>query len=320
LTSAVNLSIELPGPTQTPRVSPDALQSDGLENQPIGLLKLALTPRDTRVFLDGGLIGTGGQTFKITAGGHRLVLKANGHNDISQEIEIGENATKNYSFILEKKPSATAVQIRSPLDIATDLESAGKFNEALVKYQDICRKEPTNVEAFFGQARCYRAKGDSENALGSYLKAARIAGDKGDTQNQLQALSGVLEINPNYLTALYNRGSIYYNMGNYAQATQDFSKVIEIDSRHLNAHYKLAESYFKSQDFASALQTYEQTYNLNFTDPKPLAYMAETYLAMGDIKNTKKYHDKFEKAADAPTRSRFNSDPEWQRVKSAIGK
>jgi tetratricopeptide (TPR) repeat protein len=190
----------------------------------------------------------------------------------------------------------------------------------LAKYAEIARSEPNNVECLFGQARCYRAKANTGEALSCYLKAARIAGDKNDSQIQLQALSGVLEINPNYLTALYGRGLIYMDQGNYTQAAQDFSKVIEIDSRHLNAHYKLAEAFFKSQDYAAALQTYEKTSNLNFTDPKPIAYMAETYLAMGDLKNVKKYYEKFDKSADAPTRNRFNSDPEWQRVKTAIGK
>jgi tetratricopeptide (TPR) repeat protein len=247
-------------------------------------------------------------------------LRANGYDDQIQDIEIAENSTKNLSLALEKKAAAVAPETKTPYQFAQDLEGSGKFAEALLKYNAIVQLDPNNVDATLGQARCNRAKGDNSAALSSYLKAARTAADKGDAQTQLQALSGVLEINPNYLTALYGRGLIYLNQANYTQAAQDFAKVIEIDSRHLNAHYRLAEAYYKSKDYGAALQTYEQTLNLNFTDPKPLAFMAETYMAMGDLKNTKKYYEKFEKAADAPTRNKFNSDADWQNVKTAIGK
>jgi Tfp pilus assembly protein PilF len=321
LTSAASFSLGLPditpptSATSTPAAAPD--NSPAEKNSSV---KISLSPRDARIFMDGKYIGQGSQSFKAVPGSHRLVIKANGYEDQIQDIELGENSNKNLNFNLDKKLLTAIPQQKTSLQAAQEMEGAGQFNEALAKYKDIARSEPNNLECLFGQARCYRAKANSGEALSCYLKAARIAGDKGDTPTQLQALSGVLEINPNYLTALYSRGSIYLNQGNYPQAAQDFSKVIEIDSRHLNAHYKLAEAFFKSQDYAAALQTYEKTSNLNFTDPKPIAYMAETYLAMGDLKNVKKYYEKFEKNADAPTRNRFNNDPEWQRVKAALGK
>jgi len=321
LTSTASFSIEQPNlpPPATQNQAPIVRQSES-SSEKTGTLKLSLTPRDTKVYIDGRYIGQGNRTLKIALGEHRLSFGANGYEDQNRDVEISENTTKNYNISLDKKTTVAIPAQKSPLQIASELEGAGNFDNALAKYIDIVRTEPANIQAIFGQARCYRARGDNSNALSNYLKAARMAGDKNDIQTQLQALSGVLEINPNYLTALYSRGLIYLNQGDFTAAAQDFSKVIEIDSRHLNAHYKLAEAYYKSKDYGAALQTYEQTMNLNFTDPKPLAYMAEIYLAMGDLKSTKKYYDRFEKGADAPTRARFNSDPEWQRVKAAIGK
>jgi tetratricopeptide (TPR) repeat protein len=322
LTSTANFSLGLPD-IHTPTAATPAPTETETENQSAektGLVKVAVSPRDARIFIDGKYVGQGNQNFKAASGSHRLVIKANGYQDRIEDIELSENASKNLSFTLSKKAIDPGQQQKTSLEVAQELEAAGKFNEALAKYSEIIKTEPNNIECLFGQARCFRAKADNGQALSNYLQAARIAGDKGDTKTQLDALSGVLEINPNYLTALYSRGTIYLNQGDYKAAAQDFSKVIEIDSRHLNAHYKLADAFFKSKDYAAALQTYEKTSNLNFTDPKPIAYMAETYLAMGDLKNVKKYYEKFEKSADAATRNRFNSDSEWQRVKAALGK
>ncbi len=322
LTSTASFSLDLPAiiPPKENVETQAIPESDNQIDTKTGVVKIAVSPRDARIFMDGKYIGQGNQNFKAPTGSHRLVIKANGYDDRIEDIELGENSTKNMNFTLNKKPIDPTQVKKTSLQLAQDLESSGKFNEALQKYNEVLKKEPNNVDCLFGQARCYQAKGDNGQALSSYLQAARAAGDKGDIPTQLEALSGVLEINPNYLTALYSRGSIFLNQGNYQQAAQDFSKVIEIDSRHLNAHYKLADAFFKSKDYDAALQTYEKTSKLNFTDPKPIAYMAQTYLAMGDLKNVKKYYEKFEKSADAATRSRFNSDPEWQRVKAAIGK
>jgi Tfp pilus assembly protein PilF len=322
LTSTASFSLDIPDiiPPKENIMTQDIPETNVQTETATGLIKVAVSPREARVFMDGKYIGQGNQNFKASPGSHRLVIKANGYDDRIEDIELGDNSTKTINFTLNKKPIDPSQIKKTSLQLAQDLESSGKFNEALQKYNEVLKKEPNNVDCLFGQARCYLAKGDNGQALSSYLQAARAAGDKGDVPTQLEALSGVLEINPNYLTALYSRGSIFLNQGNYQQAAQDFSKVIEIDSRHLNAHYKLADAFFKSQDYAAALQTYEKTSKLNFTDPKPIAYMAQTYLAMGDLKNVKKYYEKFEKSADAATRSRFNSDPEWQRVKAAIGK
>jgi Flp pilus assembly protein TadD len=322
LTSAASFSLDIPDiiPPKENIMTQDIPETNVQTETVTGLVRVAVSPRDARVFMDGKYIGQGNQNFRASPGSHRLVIKANGYEDKIEDIELGENSTKTISFTLNKKPIDPSQIKKTSLQLAQDLELSGKFSEALQKYSEILKNEPNNIDCLFGQARCFLAKGDNGQALTSYLQAARAAGDKGDIATQLEALSGVLEINPNYLTALYSRGSIFLSQGNYQQAAQDFSKVIEIDSRHLNAHYKLAEAFYKSKDYAAALQTYEKTAKLNFTDPKPIAYIAETYLAMGDLKNVKKYYEKFEKSADAATRNRFNSDPEWQRVKAAIGK
>lgn len=285
-----------------------------------GFLKLKLSPSKAQVYLDGEYIGKGSQTFKIPVGKHKVTVKHNGYKNLAKNVNIKDNQISSDSFKLAEEKVARKVLEKTDEELATELEEAGQYSQALTIYNKVLEKDDENIEALMGTARCYYAKGDKDNALSAYLKAAKIAGDRNDKPTQLGALSGVLEINPNYLTARYTRGSIYFNQGEYYRAAQDFSKVIEIDSRHLNAHYKLGEAYFKSQNYPAAIQTYQQTQNLNFADAKPFAYMAEAYLAMGDTKNAKKYYKEFEKNADLVTKNRFESDPEWQKVKQALEK
>lgn len=326
-TSAVSFSIPVYGIPVTDEFEsreysqPEMLQE--IQTPPkakYGFLKLKLSPSKAKAYLDGKYIGKGSQTFKVPAGKHKVTVKHNGYKNLTKKVNIKDDQMLSDSFKLTKERVARKAPEKTDEELATELEETGQYSQALTIYNKVLEKEDENIEALMGSARCYYAKGDKDNALSAYLKAARIAGDRKDKPTQLGALSGVLEINPNYLTARYTRGSIYLNQGEYYRAAKDFSKVIEIDPRHLNAHYKLGEAYFKSKNYPAAIQTYQQTQNLNFADTKPYAYMAEAYLAMGDTKNAKKYYKKFEKNADLATKNRFESDPEWQKVKQVLEK
>lgn len=317
-TSTINLVFRRPANDILPE-NPAAVQQPNSTAESKTLpFHLSATPSEAKIYVDGRLVGTGTADTRLSAGKHKISIRYAGYKEYSQTFEVAETGPKSLSITLEKLPAAGPP--KTDIEIAVELESESKFDKALEMYQTILRKNPNDVAALLGQARCYRAIGNAEYALSSYLKASKSASDKGDADRQLIALCGVIDINPNYLTALYNRGNIYFNRGDYAAAIADFSKVIEIDSRHLNAHYKLAESYHKSGNYASALEAYEQTLKINFADAKPYAYMAEIYLAMGDIKNTRKYFDKFEKSADISTKNKFSSDPEWLKVKQAVAR
>ncbi len=326
-TSTVSFSIPEYGTPSTKKlVSQDYSQpqtSKEIQTPPVkkyGFLKVSLSPSKSKVYLDGEYIGKGSQTFKVPVGKHNITVKYKGYKNLTKKVNIKYDQISSSSFKLKKQKTAQKTAEKSDEELATELEEAGQYSKALVKYNKILQKDENNVEALMGSARCYSAKGDKDKALSAYLKAARIAGDQNDKPTQLGALSGVLDINPNYLTARYTRGSIFLNQGEYYRAAQDFSKVIEIDPRNLNAHYKLGEAYFKGQNYPAAIQIYQQTQNLNFADAKPYAYIAKAYLAMDDTKNAKKYYKKFEKNADLATKNRFESDPEWQKVKQALEK
>ncbi|MCD6161816.1 MAG: carboxypeptidase regulatory-like domain-containing protein [candidate division Zixibacteria bacterium] len=284
-------------------------------------LKLKIVPpKNSKVYLDGKYIGKGSQTYKIPTGKHKVTVKNSKYKDYNYSINIPTNQIKSYTFKLKKAKSSKKQTKKSNEDIATELEEKGKYSEALTYYNKVISSDESNIEALMGQARCYKAKGDSKKSLSSYLKASKIAKAQNDDAAQLSALTGVLEINSNYLTARYNRGLIYLNQGENYRAAQDFSKVIEIDKRHLNAYYKLGEAYYKSKNYPAALEAYEDVQKLNFADAKPYAYIAQCYMRMDDKKNTKKNYKKFNKNANASTKSKFDSDSEWQKVKQMIGK
>jgi len=285
-----------------------------------GFLKLKISPSSASVYYDGEFIGKGSQTFKVPSGKHTVRVIQDGYAESTQKVDVPEDKVVSHSFTLKKSAGSSQPRKKTDEERAEELEDAGQYSEALNYYRKIFKQHQNNVEALLGIARCHKATGNTENALSAYRDAVKLASDQNDTPTQLGALGGILDINPNYLTARYSRGLIYLDQAEYYKAAQDFTKVIEIDRRHLNGCYKLAEAYYKLQNYPAALEAYERVQNLNFADVKPFAYMAIIYQKLDDKKNMKKCYEKFEKAADMVTKNQLQSDPDWQSVQTAVGK
>jgi len=286
-----------------------------------GFLKLKLLPsKNSKVYLDGKFIGSGSQTFKIPTGKHKVKVKNKGYKDYNYSVNIPLDKIKSYTFILKRPKTSDKKLKKSGLDLAEEHEKNGNYNEAITCYDDILTGDENNIEALIGRAQCYKAINKSEQAMSDYIQAVKSAGAQNDDILKLEALTGIIQLNSNHLTARYNRGLIYMDQEEYYRAAQDFSQVVRIDRRHLNAYYKLGEAYYKSQNYPAALEAYQEVQKLNFTDAKPYAYMSQIYYKMGDKKKMKKSYEKFEKNADIPTKNKFNSDPEMQKIKAALNK
>ncbi|RGN38192.1 tetratricopeptide repeat protein [Bacteroides oleiciplenus] len=64
-----------------------------------------------------------------------------------------------------------------------------------------------------------------------------VKDDAGDKQGAIEDYTKAIEINPNYVTAYYNRAIVKSSMGNKKGAIKDYTKVIELDSLKSGAYY-----------------------------------------------------------------------------------
>lgn len=316
--SAVKLTMPADEQSSNYRKKPSGAESENTSEKELkpGFMKLTLSPQNSQVYYDDKYIGKGTQTFKVAGGKHKVTVKADGYKSETFTVQISDDAVKSLNITLDKLSKSDKPTAKTENEIALGLERQGKFSEALKYYNKFLAKDKNDVEALLGQGRCLKAKGNSEEAMTSFLNAVKITSDRNDIEAQMEALDGILTINPNYLTARYKRGLILFDQGEYLRAAQDFNKVIEIDPRHLNAFYKLGESYYKAGNYPAAIEAYAKIQDINFADAKPYAYIAKSYMKLDDKKNTKKYYETFEKKADLSTKTQLSADPEWQKVKA----
>jgi tetratricopeptide (TPR) repeat protein len=288
-----------------------------------GFLKLTLSPNNSSIYLDGKPIGIGSNTYKVASGSHDLEIRKEGYQNYSSTIDIESDKTHPIKVTLKEsdtdKSRETSTPKKSALELAVDKERAGNYREALRLYDQALDRNPREVDAILGKARCYRADGLAEKAVSFYQHAAKIASGKNDMKSQIEALTGVIELRPNTFTAYSARGDIRYTLGQYDRAIDDYSKVVELDKKNLTAYYKLGNSFYKSQKYHDAVGAFLAAEEINFADPKAQAYLAKTYYKLGDKKNTKKAYERFKDLASYSTRLEFKKDAEWQEVLASLG-
>ena len=78
----------------------------------------------------------------------------------------------------------------------------------------------------------------------------------------MQVCTEILQINPDFVPAIYNLAAIYYAQGNYAEALTEVDRAISIDPGYAEARYLLAMVYANTGRYDEARSQLEETLRL----------------------------------------------------------
>ncbi len=121
----------------------------------------------------------------------------------AQDHALAENFLRSTVAHFPEEPMAR-------YELALYLQDHGKPEEALQHYDSLLLLQPDNSRLLFNKGYVYFV----------YLN---------DNQNALDYFNRSLESDPNYLDALYNKGHVLEQMGDYAQAKAIYSEVLKTD-------------------------------------------------------------------------------------------
>jgi tetratricopeptide (TPR) repeat protein len=130
------------------------------------------------------------------------------------------------------------------------------WKDEITLWGDTVQKSPHKARAHYCLGYAYFNKGDFNKALPDFNEA--------------------INIKPDYIEALINRGIIYFEESKLSQALADYNKVIKMDDNVAEAYYNRGDVYLKLNDLALAKNDYNLAVKLN---PK----YAEAYTNLGSI-------------------------------------
>lgn len=140
-----------------------------------------------------------------------------------------------------------------------ELSRAGKFEEAVVEYEQALEIEPENVDLLSNLGVAYYNLGQLDKAIDHYSRAIEIAPNDADIRsnlaaayvqldqldNALEEYKKAVELNPSLAQAFFGLGVVYALKGRTDDAIQAFEKFQELDPGEDLQATNDAEKYLK---------------------------------------------------------------------------
>ena len=102
-----------------------------------------------------------------------------------------------------------------------------------------------------------------------------------NAEGALAAYEKVLKVNPRYLDALLNAGSLHFSQSNYSDAAVRFRTATELDGTSHTAWLNLGTAYQKQNDLKGAITAWQRAAALDPADYDVRDYLAEALQSQG---------------------------------------
>lgn len=160
----------------------------------------------------------------------------------------------------DRIPLPPAEQHKALISEGVRLHDAGKFDEAILKYQQVLEKSPDVVEAMYELGFTYFHKKDYENALALARQGARYKtellpqfyvllgnalDDSGKRNEAIEVYRAAIKRSPTTALLHYNLGLALLRSGKDPEAKKALQQSLFLAPHHASSHYLLATIYYR---------------------------------------------------------------------------
>lgn len=217
---------------------------------------------------DWGIMGVGTGSWIITA-------SAPGFLPVSTGAQISQ-LSKNPKIVLKLEKQAAGSGVVQDEATFQTLEEGnaffkdGKYDTALMMYEEFLAKNPGAYQVILNIGDCYREKGEYETAIQKYnLLVEQAAADT--AMGKTLGAKGLAAI-----------GLCYLKQDKLAESQEYFKKSIEMAPQDENLPYNVAEIYFSNQQIDDAIRYFEMAIQIKPDWADPYLRVAFAYLNKGD--------------------------------------
>ncbi len=145
----------------------------------------------------------------------------------------------------EHEPKAHTVEqdVLRLIDEGHILEAEGRIEEALLRYLEAIRLEPSSARAHLNHGNALLSKGDLEGALSAYRTA--------------------IKHKPDYAGAYYNIGNALLGNGQFDNAVKEYQRALEINPDLAEAHTNIGNALLSIGQFDAAVKSYHGALQIN---------------------------------------------------------
>ena len=174
------------------------------------------------------------------------------------------------------KAAAKVEGLKTAFAEGAALSNAGKYDEAIAKFNEVLVDVPKCVECYLNIGSTYQLKKDYDQAEVAYKKALELKPDSTEAYNGLATVynaqkkfkeaqemsaeaskhagAGGAVGNPD---TLYNQGVIAWNANDFPKAQEHFSAALAVNPNHAESHFMLGKVYLNLGKLPEAAKEFE---------------------------------------------------------------
>jgi tetratricopeptide (TPR) repeat protein len=239
----------------------------------------------------------------LGTGAWRVAASKDGYISAYEDVQVSQLKI-NPSITLKLKKAAgleglrTDDESRALIEKGNALLAEGKYDEALVAFEEFSAKFPEVYAIRLNVGTAYMKKGDLDRAEAEFRGVLEKSGGTGaeavkdkDKETVLRALSGL--------------GEIALKRGDLAAAQDHLRKSLEISPEDAAAAYNVAEIFFSNQNIDEAIAYFELAAKIRKDWAKPYQRLGMVYLNKGDfdkaLENLRKFLELDPESPEAAT-------------------
>jgi tetratricopeptide (TPR) repeat protein len=140
-------------------------------------------------------------------------------------------------------PTPTPADVRELIREANELAASGSLGQAVERYTEAIRADPSSFEAYFGRAQVNFNLSLFQSAIDDFTKA--------------------LALDPDNVEAYHQRARAFYRLNQYDAAIRDFTEALERDPNNDVILMRRGVAYRDNRQYDEALADFDQSLQLN---------------------------------------------------------
>ena len=209
------------------------------------------------------------------------------------EVQSSRGKLERCASIVADLPTSS----RAHVNYATELQDAGRADEAAKEFNEAIRLNPGSAKAHVSLGSLLMAKGDLDEAQSHFAQALRVEprnaeyhsgyaylldqlGRKDEAAAECET---AIRLAPKSPQAHYGYGAFLEKHGKPEEAIAKYRETLQYDPNHLDAHIDLGNLLFESGETAEAREHFQKASALNPKLAQPHNYLGKVLMREGNV-------------------------------------
>jgi tetratricopeptide (TPR) repeat protein len=209
------------------------------------------------------------------------------------EVQSSKGKLERLASIAADLPTSA----RAHVNYGTELQEAGRADEAAKEFADAIRLNPGSAKAHVNLASLLMAKGESDAAQTHFEQALRIEPSNAEYHSGYAYLldqlgrndqaaaecEAAVRLAPKSPQAQYGYGAFLEKHGQPEEAIAKYRQALQYDPNYVDAHIDIGNLLFENGNTAEAREHFQKASTLNPKLAQPHNYLGKVFMREGNV-------------------------------------